>query len=79
MVNQVAREMAELAGEQEDPVPSRRARLVRAQVQFDVVLDDGGPLVPVPIQPITVSEQEWPPNLEQLLKNVEEQVAQSQG
>jgi hypothetical protein len=50
---------------------AKRARFVSAQIQFQVVLDDGEEFEPVPVQPITVPAKAWPPNVPELLAQVE--------
>lgn len=76
MVSKVTQESN---GRVEQVSPVSRARLVRAQVQLDVVIDDGGALVPVPVQPFTVTEKEWPPDLDQVLAQIQEEFARSNG
>jgi hypothetical protein len=49
----------------------RRARLVSAQIQFLIVLDDGEEFEPVSVQPITVPAKAWPPNVDEILAQVE--------
>lgn len=39
--------------------PARRARMISATIEFNVVADDGDLLTPIPIQPITVLYTDW--------------------
>lgn len=54
---------------------AKRARFVSAQVQFQLVLDDGDEFEPVSMQPITVPAKAWPPNVPDLLAQVEAEIS----
>jgi len=70
-LNEAIADLERLEGEMPKP---KRARLVSAQIQFQVVLDDGEEFEPVTLQPITVPAKAWPPNVPELLAQVEAEV-----
>lgn len=74
-LNDAIAELEKLEGEKPK---GKRARFVSATVQFQIVLDDDEEFDPVALQPITVSSKAWPPNVKDILAQVEAEVLRSQ-
>lgn len=74
-LNDAIADLERLEGEMPKP---KRARFVSAQIQFQIVLDDDKEFDPVPVQPITVPAKAWPPNVDEILAQVEAEMLRQQ-